>query len=71
MVTAAMIIVLMLVLLAVSLRSKLLSGRKQYALLFILSYIICIIIIMLNSFDINVYGPSRLVMDIARALGLI
>lgn len=71
MATAAMIIVMMLVLLAVSFRTMLMSGRKQLTWLYSICFVICLVVLVLNSLNVHVYGPSHLVMDIARTLGLI
>lgn len=71
MATAALIIFMMMVLLAVNFRGMLMSGRKQLAWLYSVCFVICLAVLVLNSLGVRFHGPSRLVMDISRALALI
>jgi hypothetical protein len=71
MATAAIITVMMLGLFAVNFRGFLMSGRKQLTWLYILCFAVALTLLILNSLDVYLYGPSQWIWDMVRALGLV
>jgi hypothetical protein len=71
MATAAILTVMMLVLLAVNFRGFLMSGRKQLTWLYVLCFAASLAMLVLNSLDVYLYGPSQWIWDLVRALGLV
>jgi hypothetical protein len=60
----------MLGLFAVNFRGYVMSGRKQLTWLYILCFVATLTLLILNSLDVYLYGPSQWVCDLIQTLGL-
>jgi hypothetical protein len=70
MATAAILSVMMVILFTANFRGFVMSGRKQLTWLYILCFVAALVMLVLNSLDVYLYGPSQWICDFIQALGL-